>query len=264
MSSKSKKKIKTRTGLNGNNHGSRDFFGDPLPGLNPAGLEGSLIVLEGTDGSGRSTQIALLREWLESEGFAVATVGLRRSNLVARDIDEILSTNAATRLTLALMYATDLFDQLENVIIPALRSGLVVLADRYIFTLIARAGVRGISREYLTGIYRPALKPDLTFWLKISPPTAFDREMRKSQVISYWESGRDLHLSNDLYESFIKYQTLIQGEFDSLSRQHGFIQLDSEKPIPEVNAALRVRIAGHLGITNTRYRPSNALIHHWR
>jgi len=131
------------------------------------------------DGSGRSTQIALLQEWLESEGFSVQTSGLRRSNLVGRDIDELLAKNAVTRLTLALMYATDFFDQLEHRIVPALRSGAVVLADRFIFTLIARGVVRGINRDYLTGLYAMALRPHLTFWLNVRPETAFAREFKK-------------------------------------------------------------------------------------
>ena len=122
---------------------SQYFFGEPLVGADPSEITGNLIVIEGMDGSGRSTQIALLQEWLESEGFAVQTSGLRRSNLVGRDIDELLAKNAATRLTLALMYATDFFDQMEHRILPALRSGTIVLADRFIFTLIARGVVRG-------------------------------------------------------------------------------------------------------------------------
>ncbi|MGH9757283.1 MAG: dTMP kinase, partial [Candidatus Acidiferrales bacterium] len=138
------------------------FYGTPLPGVTPEELSGSLIVIEGTDGSGRSTQISLLTEWLESEGFAVQTMGLRRSYLVGEDIDGLLAENAVTRMTLALMYGTDFFDQLERRILPALRSGLIVLADRYIFTLIARAAVRGIARDYLHGIYETALRPDLT------------------------------------------------------------------------------------------------------
>src|SRR5881296_3398091 len=117
---------------------SQYFFGEPLVGFDPSEITGNLIVIEGMDGSGRSTQIALLQEWLESEGFAVQTSGLRRSNLVGRDIDELLAKNAATRLTLALMYATDFFDQMEHRILPALRSGTVVLADRFIFTLIEK------------------------------------------------------------------------------------------------------------------------------
>ena len=97
------------------------FFGEPLVGFDPSEISGNLVVIEGMDGSGRSTQIALLQEWLESEGFAVQTSGLRRSNLVGRDIDQLLAKNAVTRLTLALMYATDFFDQVEHRILPALR-----------------------------------------------------------------------------------------------------------------------------------------------
>src|SRR5262252_10694593 len=126
---------------------SRHFFGEPLVGFDPHEITGTLIVIEGMEGSGRSTQISLLQEWLESEGFAVQTSGLRRSTLVGRDIDELLAKNAVTRLTLALMYCTDFFDQLEHRIVPALKSGTIVLADRYIFTLIARSVVRGINRD---------------------------------------------------------------------------------------------------------------------
>jgi len=181
-------------------------------------ITGSLIVIEGMDGSGRSTQIALLQEWLESEGFAVQTSGLRRSNLVGRDIDELLAKNAATRLTLALMYATDFFDQVEHRILPALRSGTIVLADRFIFTLIARGVVRGINRDYMSGLYAMALRPHLTFWLNVRPETAFGREFKKAQAISYWEAGRDMSLSHDLYWSFIRYQTMISANSKSWPR----------------------------------------------
>ena len=110
-------------------------------------MSGTLIVIEGTDGSGRSTQISLLTEWLESEGFAVQTMGLRRSFLVAEDIDALLAENTVTRMTLALMYGTDFFDQLERRILPALRSGLIVLADRYILHAdCARRGARNRPR----------------------------------------------------------------------------------------------------------------------
>jgi dTMP kinase len=240
------------------------FYGTPLPGVKVEELSGTLIVLEGTDGSGRSTQIALLTEWLESEGFAVQTMGLRRSFLVADDIDALLAENSVTRLTLALMYGTDFFDQLERRILPALRSGLIVLADRYIYTLIARAAVRGIGRDYLHGIYEMALKPDLTFWLNVKPEVAFDREFKKSHTISYWESGRDMSLSNDLFQSFIRYQSLIKKEFEYLSRRHGFMELDGEGSVPTVNRELRKKIAAHLGIRVTQYEPSHALAHLWR
>src|SRR5881628_1276589 len=243
---------------------SQYFFGEPLVGFDPSEITGSLIVIEGMDGSGRSTQIALLQEWLESEGFAVQTSGLRRSNLVGRDIDELLAKNAATRLTLALMYATDFFDQMEHRILPALRSGTVVLADRFIFTLIARGVVRGINRDYMGGLYAMALRPHLTFWLNVRPETAFGREFKKAQAISYWEAGRDMSLSHDLYWSFIRYQTMIKREFEVMAKKHNFLELDGEASVSTVNKQLRQRIAEQLGIRATKYTPSAALAHLWR
>jgi dTMP kinase len=243
---------------------SQFFFGEHLVGLDPSELHGNLIVIEGLDGSGRSTQIALLQEWLESEGFAVQTSGLRRSNLVGRDIDELLAKNAVTRLTLALMYSTDFFDQLEHRIVPALRSGAVVLADRFIFTLIARSVVRGINRDYLTGLYAMALRPNLTFWLNVRPETAFAREFKKAQAISYWEAGRDMSLSHDLYWSFVRYQTMIMREFEVMAKRNAFIELDGEASVSTVNKQLRQRIGDHLGIRSTKYTPSSALAHLWR
>ena len=243
---------------------SQSFFGEPLVGFDPNEISGSLIVIEGMDGSGRSTQISLLQEWLESEGFSVQTSGLRRSNLVGRDIDQLLAKNAVTRLTLALMYSTDFFDQVEHRIVPALKSGAVVLADRYVFTLITRGVVRGINRDYLSGLYAMALRPHLTFWLNVRPETAFGREFRKAQAISYWEAGRDMSLSHDLYWSFIRYQTMIKREFEAMAKKHSFIELDGEASVPTVNKLLRQRIAEHLGIRGTKYTPSSALAHLWR
>src|SRR5499433_1724014 len=240
------------------------FFGEPLVGVDPHDITGSLIVIEGMDGSGRSTQITLLQEWLESEGFAVQTSGLRRSTLVGRDIDELLAKNAVTRLTLALMYCTDFFDQLEHRIVPALKAGTIILADRYIFTLIARSVVRGINRDYLNGLYAMALRPHLTFWLNVRPETAFAREFKKAQAISYWEAGRDMSLSHDLYWSFVRYQTMIKREFEVMAKKSGFIELDGEASVSAVNKQLRQRIGEHLGIRSSKYTPSAALAHLWR
>ena len=209
-------------------------------------------------------RLRLLQEWLESEGFAVQTSGLRRSNLVGRDIDELLAKNAVTRLTLALMYATDFFDQVEHRILPALRSGTVVLADRFIFTLIARGVVRGINRDYMSGLYAMALRPHLTFWLNVRPETAFGREFKKAQAISYWEAGRDMSLSHDLYWSFIRYQTMIKREFEVMAKRHSFIELDGEASVSTVNKQLRQRIGEQLGIRSSKYTPSAALSHLWR
>jgi len=240
------------------------FFGEPLVGFDPSEITGTLVVIEGMDGSGRSTQIALLQEWLESEGFAVQTSGLRRSTLVGQDIDQLLARNAVTRLTLALMYATDFFDQVEHRVVPALRSGTVVLADRFIYTLIARGVVRGINRDYLSGLYAMALRPHLTFWLNVRPETAFAREFKKAQAISYWEAGRDMSLSHDLFWSFIRYQTMIKREFEVMAKRHSFIELDGEASVSTVNKQLRQRIGEQLGIRSTKYTPSSALAHLWR
>ncbi len=212
---------------------SQSFFGETLVGLDPSELNGT-------------------------------PSGLRRSNLVGRDIDQLLAKNAVTRLTLALMYATDFFDQLEHRIIPALRSGAVVLADRFIFTLIARGVVRGINRDYLTALYAMALRPHLTFWLNVRPETAFAREFKKSQAISYWEAGRDMSLSHDLYWSFVRYQTMIKREFEVMGKKSGFIELDGESSVSAVNKQLRLRIGEQLGIRATKYAPSAALAHLWR
>jgi dTMP kinase len=232
---------------------SQYFFGEPLVGFDPSEITGQLVVIEGMDGSGRSTQIALLQEWLESEGFSVVTSGLRRSNLVGRDIDELLAK-----------YATDFFDQVEHRILPALRAGAVVLADRFIFTLIARGVVRGINRDYLGGLYAMALRPHLTFWLNVRPETAFAREFKKAQAISYWEAGRDMSLSHDLYWSFIRYQTMIKREFEVMAKKNSFIELDGEASVSAVNKQLRAKIGEGLGIRATKYTPSAALAHLWR
>jgi len=124
--------------------------------------------------------------------------------------------------------------------------------------------VRGIGRDYLHGIYEMALRPDLTFWLNVRPEVAFDREFKKAHTISYWESGRDMSLSNDLFQSFIRYQSLIKKEFEYLSRRHGFIELDGEGAVPAVNRELRKQIGAQLGIKNTHYQPSSALATLWR
>lgn len=235
----------------------------PLTKMRKKDLPGSLFVIEGTDGSGRSTQIAMLGEWLESQGYAVQTIGLRRSHLLAKDIDKVMAQNVVGKLTLALLYATDFYDQLTNVMIPSLRAGYVVLADRYIYTLIARSDVRGIRHGYLNDIYGLALKPDLTFWLNINPQTAFEREFRKSHAVGYWESGRDLYLSEDLYKSFIRYQTMMNSHFKRFARQESFIEVDGETSVRTVNAQIRKRIARHLGIKNVRYHPSRSLEQTW-
>jgi dTMP kinase len=229
-------------------HTQHRCYGKPPPGLNPAELNGHLIVLEGPDGSGRTTQIALLRQWLEGSGFAVVDVGLRRSTLVASEISQAMELNVLGPVTMSLFYATDFVDQLENRIVPALRAGFVVLADRYIYSLVARAATRGLNRIWMRRLYTMAIVPDAIFYLKVSPENLLARRFRKALSLDYWESGRDLGLSTDLLESFQRYQTLLQEEFLGMQRIFGFHIIDGDRSVAKVNGDLRRGIAKLLGI----------------
>jgi len=191
-------------------------------------------------------------------------MGLRRSGLVAKDIDALLAENTIHPHDAHVDVRDRFLRSTRASHHPGLRSDFVVLADRYFYTLIARAAARGIQRDYLHGLYEMALRPDLTFWLNVRPEAAFEREFRKSHTISYWESGRDMSLSNDLFQSFIMYQAKMKKEFEALAEKQGFIAMDGEASVATVNAELRKRIAAHLGIQRTQYRPSAALASLWR
>jgi dTMP kinase len=204
-------------------------YGEPPPGVDLSGLRGKLIVVEGADGSGRSTQIAMLREWLEGEGYALADFGLRRSTLVGTELSKAKNGNVLGHLTRSLFYATDFMDQMENVIVPALRAGFVVLCDRYIYTLISRDVVRGASREWVENLYSIALVPDAVFYLKVNPQILVERNFQKHPTLDYWESGMDLGLSPNMFESFIKYQRLIQREFTRMQEHYGFQVVDGNR-----------------------------------
>src|SRR6266496_4672674 len=140
--------------------GPRRFYGHGIPCVQLDELIGKLIAVEGADGSGRSTQILQLVEWLETSGHATVQVGLKRSTLVSEELDRAQEGNILSRTTLGLFYATDFADQLENIILPALKAGFVVLADRYIYTLMARDMVRGMEENWLRNLYGMAVEPD--------------------------------------------------------------------------------------------------------
>lgn len=220
----------------------RSFYGDGIPGVNPEELAGKLIAVEGADGSGRSTQIASLVEWLEITGHATVQVGLKRSTLVSEELERAQNGNILSRTTLSLFYATDFADQLENVILPSLRAGFIVLADRYIYTLMARDMVRGMDAGWLKNLYGVALKPDAVFYLAIEPEQLVQRALAKTATLDYWESGMDLGLSRDLFDSFIEYQTMMRLAFRKLQKSYGFTIVDGNRPVDEVNAELRKNI----------------------
>ena len=220
------------------------FYGTALPGIEIEPYPGKLIVIEGTDGVGRSTHVALLRTWLESAGHAVLDTGMTRSVLAGRGIKNARTGHTLGRLTLQLYYATDFADRLENQILPALRAGFVVLTDRYIYSAIARGLVRGADPEWIRKIYGIALVPDAVFYLRMPSAEALARRVLASgRGFDYWESGMDLGLANDYYDSFIAYQKLLLKEFDRMSGEYGFHVLDASRPLKRVGSALRRSIA---------------------
>lgn len=197
------------------------FYGAGLPKCDITSLPGHLIVVEGADGVGRSTHIELLQGWLEGHGVAVATTGLVRSALTRRGIEMAKEGHNFDRTTMQLFYATDLADRIENEIIPALRSGFVVLADRYLYTTMARGAVRGLDRDWLAGLYGFALAPERVFYLRLDPDELIRRTLRRGSSLDYWESGRDIGLAPDLYTSFRMYQSLLLQEFDRMTEPYG-------------------------------------------
>ena len=212
------------------------------PGLIDETMPGKLIVLEGTDGVGRSTQTRLLKNWLESSGLAVFDTGLTRSQLAGRDLTEAKQGHIMGPRTAFLYYATDFADRLENEMIPALKAGYVVLTDRYIFSLMARARVRGADRDWLEKLYGFALKPDLVLYLKASLDELLARCLA-SGGFDFWESGMDYLHAETMYDAYIKHQTALLQEFDDMAEEYDFVVMDANRNIREVFNDLRTEIA---------------------
>jgi dTMP kinase len=216
------------------------FYGTALPNVEIEPYPGKLIVIEGTDGVGRSTHVALLRTWLESAGYAVLDTGMTRSVLAERGIKDARSGHTLGRLTMQLYYATDFADRLENEILPALRAGFIVLTDRYIYSAIARAVVRGAEASWIRSIYGIALVPDAILYLRTkSVEELAARVLASGRGFDYWESGMDLGLGNDYYDSFIAYQKLLLKEFDRMKTEYDFQVIDASRPVKRVATALR-------------------------
>src|SRR5690349_105093 len=220
----------------------KQFYGKGIPRVVLDELRGQLIVIEGADGSGRSTQIDLLRNWLERRGSPTVNVGLKRSMLVSQELERAMRGNILGTRTLSLFYATDFADQLENRIIPALRSGFIVLADRYVYTLMSRAIVRGVEPAWIRDVYSIALVPDAVFYLAVSPKILVERNLRKHASLDYWESGMDMHRSSNMYQSFIEYQRLIQKEFKAMQEHYGFETINGNRSPRAIQHDLRARV----------------------
>ncbi len=218
------------------------FFGAGIPGVDPQELTGRLIVIEGADGVGRSTQIWLLKEWLETQGHAVLATSMTRSALAGKGLRKAKKGTTLGRVTMALFYATDFADRLEREIIPGLKAGFVVLTDRYVYALAARALVRGIDRNWIREVYGFALQPDRVLYLRAGIDDLVTRVLQKDGF-DYWESGMDLHLGDDMYESFVEYQNRIMAQFDEMTEDYGFKVIDASRPIDAVFADLRLQVA---------------------
>jgi dTMP kinase len=222
------------------------FYGDGLAGFEREDpFPGRLLVLEGTDGVGRSTQTALLREWIENEGYAVQATGLKRSSLASRGIKEAMKGHTLGILTANLFYATDMVDRLEKLIIPALRAGFVVLTDRYIYSIIARAMVRGVDPTWIRDVFGFALIPDAVFYLHADLPHLIPRVLN-ARGFDYWESGMDFLPHRDYYEAYVEYQSRLLAQFDSIAAEYDFRRIDATQSIREVFQELKTEIGNLL------------------
>ena len=221
------------------------YYGRAIPYLTINAYPGKLIAIEGTDGVGRSTQIQLLREWLEIRGYGVIETGWTRSELMQPTIELAKSSNTLNKLTFVLLYATDFADRLEKEIIPALKAGFVVLSDRYIFTALARAGVRGVDRAWLRSLYGFAIAPHQIFYLKLDVETLI-RRVLAARGMDFWESGMDLKHGDDIYDSFRAYQNRLLREYASMADEFHFSVLDARRSIDHIQNELRRQVGEFL------------------
>jgi len=204
-------------------------------------LPGRLIVIEGTDGVGRSTQMQLLRPWLESSGYAVIDTEMTRSELVGAGLKQAKEGHTLGPITLNLFYATDFVDRFESQILPALRAGFIVLTDRYIYSLMARALVRGADPQWIRSIYGLALVPDTVFYLRIGVDDLITRVLQRGGF-DHWESGMDMRLGADLFDSFVNYQTQLVEQFDSMAQEYGFEVINSVQPVERIAELLKQKM----------------------
>ena len=241
-------------GANGGGQAGR-YYGRGIAYLPIEGYPGKLIAIEGTDGVGRSTQIQLLREWLEIRGYGVVETGWTRSPLMQPTIELAKSSNTLNKLTFVLLYATDFADRLEKEIIPALKAGFVVLSDRYIFTALARAGVRGVDRQWLRNLYGFAIAPHMVFYLNIDVKSLIGRVL-ESRGMDFWESGMDLKHGDDIYDSFRTYQNKLLREYSSMADEFRFRVVDARRPVDRIQDELRRNVASFLEPTEKTAEPA--------
>jgi dTMP kinase len=213
----------------------------------PHPYPGKLIVIDGTDGVGRSTQAELLKNWLAIEGYGVVVTEWKSSDLMFRVIDKAKSKNALNTITFSLLYATDLADRLHNIILPALKAGLIVITDRYYYTAFARDVVRGADPTWVRKLYGFAVQPDLVFYLKMPLELLLRRIITTRGGLDFYESGRDIGMSTDLYQSFKLYQSQILFEYEHMMDEYNFRVVAADESIENVQKVLRSAVRDLLG-----------------
>lgn len=220
----------------------------------PHKYPGMLIVVEGIDGSGKTTQAHLLKSWLESRGEAVFFTEWNSSELVKKATREGKKKTTLTPLTFSLLHATDFADRHLYQIVPPLKAGMIVIADRYAYTAFARDQARGVHPEWVRNVYSFATKPDIALYFRVSTETALDRLMSARAKIKYYEAGMDMHISPDIQESFRVFQSRVISHYDSLTDEYGLTVIDATQAIPTQQNTVR-----ELVLTRLRERRKGAI-----
>jgi len=200
--------------------------------------EGTLICVEGIDGSGKSTQLALLRDWLKSNGKDVIFTEWNSSPLISQTTKLAKKKNMLSPRTFSLLHAVDFADRLKQVIAPALKAGFIVLADRYAYTAFARDVARGVDPKWVREVYNFAIKPDLTVYFDIDPKTSMER-ICFNRTPKFYEAGMDLKLSNDPFESYVLFQTKVVKEYKKMLDEFDIVRLDAKDSIHKKQVAIR-------------------------
>src|SRR5271163_3190797 len=209
-------------------------------------IPGRLFVVEGIDGSGKSTQLTLLHQWLKAEGFGVVFSEWNSSPLVKDTTKRGKKKQLLTPATFSLIHATDFADRTERNIIPLLKAGAVVLCDRYMYTAFARDVARGMDREWVRDLYGFAVEPTVAFYFRVPLETAIGRLMDARDGFKFYEAGMDLGLSDDAEESFRLFQGRILDEYEKMIPEFGLTVIDATQPIEAQQASVRQIVKSHL------------------
>ena len=213
----------------------------------PNRYRGKLIVVEGIDGSGKSTQISLLSHWLRSQGYAVAFSEWNSSPLVRQATRRGKKKEMFTPTSFSLIHATDFADRMESYILPLVKSGASVCADRYAYTAFARDVARGVGRRWVRNLYLFAMHPNLAFYFRVPLDVALGRILGGRDALKYYEAGMDLGLARDVEESFRIFQGRILDEYEGMAKEVGFHIIDATQSIEEQQRRMREIVMNVLG-----------------